>query len=311
MAEAIELIGQLLDGWTERIEYRVTAQLHTSQCTAWMTYLSFNELRHYQCDCPTTVETRVERRRQGPLLTQLVEAGYRVPQNGSGSGGSGSTNKPEAKIPGNLVRPDEILSRCALVAADHCERWAVPRASGYSRDSRLATDLATLRIYVSGEVICRSPSSQRAYSGELVYVEASSRAPSSEEVDDLRHDLAKIVRQGRLFLGYDSDTEAIGDTVCGDCGGVLRVGKDMPSDVRCAGSPETPPCGKVYPWRTWASELARSGPRLVPTDAAVLASGIPRGSLYRLRSEGRLTKYGGVGKGRALWDIAEVLAYGS
>ncbi|WP_435111889.1 helix-turn-helix transcriptional regulator [Nocardiopsis synnemataformans] len=49
-------------------------------------------------------------------------------------------------------------------------------------------------------------------------------------------------------------------------------------------------------------------PRLVDTEAAELYTGRPRTTLYRWAHEGRVTKYGTRGKGRALWNLNELPA---
>lgn len=91
-----EVVGQLVDGWNEKIEYRVVIG--------------------------EVAEKRVERRWQPSLIHQLQAAQYVVPcKGGDGSGGGGAANKPASKTPGNLEQPDEILhsiERTALELAD-------------------------------------------------------------------------------------------------------------------------------------------------------------------------------------------------
>src|SRR5258708_40284254 len=94
------LLEQLLDGWNERVEYAVHVQLHTYECHEAMVLMTITDLRHYECDCPSTKEYRVDQRWQAPMLTQLVEAGFSVPPQRDKSGGGTSVKKPPEKVTG-------------------------------------------------------------------------------------------------------------------------------------------------------------------------------------------------------------------
>ncbi|KPI09914.1 hypothetical protein OV450_3405 [Actinobacteria bacterium OV450] len=68
-------------------------------------------------------------------------------------------------------------------------------------------------------------------------------------VDDVRACLRTfrhLARRARWLLGYDVPTTYLDGHVCDQCGGALRVAIDWSSDIRCAGRPDAPPCGKEY-----------------------------------------------------------------
>lgn len=71
----------------------------------------------------------------------------------------------------------------------------------------------------------------------------------------IRRDLEALVRQARVTLGYEAPQRILADTVCGNCGGALRVASDAQSDVKCAGTESEPPCGTVYKRWEWMELL--------------------------------------------------------
>jgi len=272
-----ELVEQLLDGWSERIEYAVSVPVHTQDCHDTIISLSIQEVRHYECDCPRRKELRAERRKQGALCTQLVEAGYSVPVTGGGPGGS----KPGSRVPGNLLRPDEILSRLA----DVCEVWAYDATGGLEYQP--------------------APINVRLRRAEQLLREMATWETDTDPDDarDTVRALHGIVRQARVFLGYDSTWTLIADTRCGECGGQLLVEREGAAEVRCED------CRASYPWQAWLELHETSGPRLVDTPAALIVAGLRNPStLYSWASRGHVTRYGGAGNGNALWDVAELKA---
>jgi len=70
-------------------------------------------------------------------------------------------------------------------------------------------------------------------------------------VDDIAHAVHTWVDRAQRVLGLKTSEAMFADTVC-DCGGALAVGRDvMRTDVRCAGSPSAPSCGKRYGPADW------------------------------------------------------------
>ncbi|MFE6846551.1 hypothetical protein [Streptomyces sp. NPDC057686] len=71
----------------------------------------------------------------------------------------------------------------------------------------------------------------------------------SADPDDTRACLRAfrdLRRRARWLLGYDPPTTLLDGHVCDHCGGALRVATDWSTDIRCAGHPDTPPCGTEY-----------------------------------------------------------------
>lgn len=279
LEDLTRIITDFTSGWGERIEYAIQYQTHTDGCAAQMAQVPHAQLKHYECQCSTARELRAETRHQDSLIAQLVDAKWHVPQNGSSSGGNGgSVNKPESKIPGNLAGPDELLQRLATTACEYAEAWDVH---------------ATPPGVVSGWL--------RAL---------LAAAPDRDDPDDIHqllHDLRQHHHRARVLLGYDSDTQFLNETC--DCGGLLRVARDLDTraEVRCAGTTANLPCGARHPWKTWLDMGNRS--RLVPTDAAAEYANLHRNRLYRLAHDGKITRYGGSGKGQALWDLNQLAEY--
>ena len=83
----------------------------------------------------------------------------------------------------------------------------------------------------------------------------------AEARPDLARDTLKLtdkwVRQARAALRVTVSDAQFGSTVCGNCGGGLSVAWDNSSDVRCVGTPETPPCGETYPMSEWVALYER------------------------------------------------------
>lgn len=95
----VDALAEVIDrfvgvGWNERVSFMVAVNVNGEQ----------------------VYERRTESRRQAPYLTQLAQSVYYVPVRG---GGGGSVNKPESKIPGNLVRPDELMCEVQEIATKY------------------------------------------------------------------------------------------------------------------------------------------------------------------------------------------------
>lgn len=221
-----DTIKQIVIGWTERIEYAIETQQHVDACATDRAWMTTGRLKHYTCYCPKARELRAESRTQPSLIQQLTESAYHVPQNGTGGGGS--VNKPESKIPGNLAAPDELLRRLTETTFNAIVAWGLIGAPWAPADN-------LRQLHVAAQDPDRDP----------------------EDIHQLLHELRHIVRQARVQLGYDSQTVTFADTSCPECGGLLRVTRDIDrrTEVRCAGTPANLPCGARYPWHTWIDLL--------------------------------------------------------
>jgi hypothetical protein len=120
---------------------------------------------------------------------------------------------------------------------------------------------------------------------------------------EIREAFRTHIKAARIMLGYDVRRKALPDTPCGQCAGVLVVAEDSDSDVQCVS------CGHRYRRHEWVRLLSRiSG--LVDTVTAVAYTGRPVGTLYRWKSEGRVTAYAAAGtRGTPRWDLAELPQY--
>lgn len=278
--ELSRLVGELCDGWHERIEYSVRVQTHDRWCQEIQRGMTVPQLRHLTCVCPEVIERRAETREQAPLLTQLVASMYHDPTPTADDNGGGGGGKPKSKPPGNLVRPELLLWNLAGKVEEIYAGWVGPGLS-----SRIEDITPNLRTLVD-----------------------VAEARLADEVGTAVHIIGSIVRKIRSNLGYESDFKLFAETVCGSCGGALRVDVDRPTDVRCAGTPARPPCGETYPWETWGQLLA-AGPVLADTKTAVACMGVTRSTLYSWASRGHVTRYGGSGRDEARWDLDELKTY--
>jgi hypothetical protein len=165
------------------------------------------------------VEFRVETRKHPPLLVQLkmmTEKLVRPRQEGSSGGKAGT-------------RPPGAFEAAALI--DEIWRYAHDVRSEWRHDERLAVRTTVARTLDS--------------------VLTLAGMQDVDAVRDVSWHLRKFARQGRVILGHDVPTRAYADSVCGTCGGELRVPVDGAGPVFCAGSPETAPCGTKYTPTDW------------------------------------------------------------
>lgn len=100
------LVGQIVDGWYEKIEYNKPVQVHTDLCRNLRWKCPPARLRHYVCRCMIRLEPRTDRVRQAPLLDQLVGevSGYSPISFGARWG------KPSSRPPGCLDMMDLVDS---------------------------------------------------------------------------------------------------------------------------------------------------------------------------------------------------------
>ncbi len=114
-----------------------------------------------------------------------------------------------------------------------------------------------------------------------------------------------LVNRTRIMLGYETPKVALADSPCPDCNGILVVARDAHSDVKCVGDSLRPACGKVFRREDWA-DLLEAVNALVNTTTAVTYTGRPVGTINRWATEGRITRHGKTGPGKALWDVREL-----
>ncbi|MFJ9413060.1 hypothetical protein ACIRPT_02700 [Streptomyces sp. NPDC101227] len=169
-------------------------------------------------------EKRAESRWHPPLLIELRCAASRdVFTTGKGGGGSGG--KPGSRPPGSLIFLDLIREIRAVARKARADWNAAATGAGLP----VAYELRSL-------------------------VGLAQSMPESD-VRDVTWTLKRLTKTARIQLGYEIPSRTLAETVCGACGGVLKVADDASSDVWCSGTSETPPCGQVYPKEEWVSML--------------------------------------------------------
>lgn len=233
------LVGQLVDGWEERIEYHVNIQTHVTLCQIRRSAMSPAKRKHHQCGCPLHTEARARSSIQSPLMDQLQEAVTEPTVTGGGEGGA--TDKPHSVAPGNQEAL-ELSLRVSQAAIRHYQQL---RAALYPDHAP--------GIRVSGPNALRQIADWCAMAGDGT-VECG-----EDLVCEVKEDLRKLVRSARIILGYDSPQRMLESTVCGTCGGALIVADDASTDVRCIGTPDAPSCGtRYYRWQ-WIDLLEGEG----------------------------------------------------
>lgn len=230
------LVGQLADGWEERIEYHVNIKRHISLCVIWQSAMTPARRKHYECACPVTTEERAKTVQCASLIDQLQEA---VTEPVSGNGGDGASgDKPHSNAPGN----QEALGKLQEIKSRAFEWYWRLHGALYPehQDSRTLTAVSALRTLPDW---CAIATDSEMY----------------DLVRDVKEDLRKAVRSARFILGYDVPYKMLAESLCGECGGALIVADDASSDVRCIGTPEAAPCGKKYYRWQWIELLDGEG----------------------------------------------------
>ncbi|WP_146132522.1 hypothetical protein [Streptomyces solincola] len=211
------LVDQLIRGWTERIHYRVAVP---------------TDCAHINCKCVAATEARAQTITHAGLLDQLKlfqQQGDPGPRDGAERG---APNKPGSRPPGNMKGfhlLDEISVEIMSFGQECAER------AGYGPDVAL--------VSVAGNL------------GNIRRLSTSAYDRDELLAYDIRNRLRGWVRRCRLALAHDQPDEMLADTVCGECGGGLAVGRGAETDVRCVGTPEQPPCGVRYGRQDWVALL--------------------------------------------------------
>lgn len=233
--QVADFVGQLLDGWEERLEYGVLIQQHGPLCRLWRAAISPARRKHYGCECPQALEGRARSAAQLPLIVQLQEAVTEPIASGGGEGGA--TDKPHSVAPGNQEALD-LLLRVTQSAIGHYQRLRMELYPDHGPAIRI-----------------NGPNALRQIADWCAMASDGTVECGYELVCEVKDDLRKLVRSARIILGYDSPQRMLAQTVCGDCGGALIVADDATSDVRCIGTPDAAPCGNRYYRWDWINLL--------------------------------------------------------
>lgn len=181
-------------------------------CDGW------SERREFAVRAGLTTEVRIESVTHPGLLVQLRTLTHpivRAKQEG-GSGGKAGTKPPGAFEAASLI--DEVGRYAHSVRVDWCpEREPLRTTVGRT----------------------------------LLLLQHTARMRTEVEVRDVSWHLKGFVRQARVVVGHDVPTRAFADTVCGNCGGELRVPMDGAGPVFCAGKPSASACGTKYGRNDW------------------------------------------------------------
>lgn len=185
----------------------------------------WDERIEYMVSINQNIERRAQTIRHPALLDELRTFAHDgVLPSASLDSSGGSSNKPGSKPP------------CGLDAAD-----LVMEIASYARNCRWAfTDYGPSkgpRRLIAEE--CRG------------LVSIAQTSATDEDIDDFLRAMRSFVRRAKILLGHEQPSMAIQGTVCGECGGTLRVAIDASTDVRCAGLPGQPGCGTRYPRHQW------------------------------------------------------------
>ena len=179
-------------------------------CDGW------SERREYAVRVNLHIEMRVETVTHESLITQLQTLTQPLirPKDNNGGGGGG---KPGSKPPG-AFQSAALLDELYCYANSVIFEW---QAWSYSQRNM------------------RGPSVLR-------HLHESSATRTTEEVSEVSWNLAQFIRKAKCLTGHDAPTRAFDATVCGECGGQLRIAIDNVGGVFCAGTPSTTPCGTRY-----------------------------------------------------------------
>ncbi|GGR51830.1 hypothetical protein [Streptomyces roseolus] len=216
-----ENCATLGDGYRERVEYKLPVKYHDKDtCTGGA-----------ECACPVREENRTRLVRRSGLLEQLREFQKNRDTDRNPKAARGAPRiKTAGRPPGDVT--------------------------GF-----LALDEITCDAYMSLDLIFIEAGRDRTWlSAPLKGVFQGLPYQVAQFIDarpDLAHDTLKLtdkwVRQAKSALRVNASDAMFGDTVCGNCGGGLSITWDNSSDVRCVGTPETPPCGETYPMSEWVA----------------------------------------------------------
>lgn len=192
-------------------EWELLAHQVSILCDGW------SERREYSVRVNYFTEMRVETITHLSLIQQLRNMTHPLVRAKSNDGGGGG-GKPGSKPPGEF-QSAALLDELRSYAHGIVEEWA--------------THLAGRHLH-------------RSLHSELRIMHQCSQVREAEEVREVSYHLARHIRQAKVILGHDAPSRAFDATVCGECGGQLRIAIDNVGGVFCAGSIYSGPCGTRY-----------------------------------------------------------------
>lgn len=233
--DRIEDNCQLLwDGYTERVDYVVEVAYHRGACQ----YHGKSTLPKDDCECPVVSEKRTRQIKRKGLLHQLQEFKENKDTDRELKAERGA---PRIKVAG---RPPGDLG--GFFTLDEISVEVV------NLTDRVLEEVGRDRTWASQSVfgILRGLSGQVAH-----FVEAR---PDQARVLDKA--CSKWVDLARSTLKISTRDTIFDSVVCGNCGGGLSTpaGNRGEADVRCVGTPDTPPCGETYPPSDWLTLYERT-----------------------------------------------------
>lgn len=230
MERLTENVGFLVYGWRDKIEYVVPVRYHDKgQCT------SATRIRNGdKCDCPTKDEKRTRHVQVDCLLDQLKE--YTKSKD--------VDRNPKAARQAPRVKKVKYM----------------PELNGFFTLDEITCDIyMTLdRAYEEAGIdrtVTSRPLSELL--GGLVIQMGGIAETHTDLVADMVKATAKWVGMARRTLNLTVADAQFGSTVCENCNGGLAIAWDNSSDVRCIGTPTTPPCGHTYPMSEWVGLYER------------------------------------------------------
>ncbi|MER5252915.1 hypothetical protein [Streptomyces sp. NPDC002855] len=217
-----DLVGQLVNGWHERIEYKERIVTHTPDC-------SKRHIVNYKaCSCPESIEARAKSVRQVSLLAQLSMHNQALIKGGS----QGGRSAPGSRIPGDITALD-LLTKIKETA------------------TRLRHDMWVVEGKFISDWQYRRPESTAMILSGIVIDARKMQWDSPQTMRVVIKSLRECVAEARMLLGYEAPSRKLRDVVCGTCGGTLKVAADAQSNVWCGGTIDTPSCGTVYVREEW------------------------------------------------------------
>lgn len=217
-----ENIRLLTSGWGDRVEYNLPVVYHRAHCEVAVT-------KNGACECPAINEKRSKWVTSPGLLDQLQEYAKHADLGAEPRAERGTPGKAKSRPPTSMAGfflLDEIIAE-AYTLVDR-----VMREAGRTAEIMPIRGVLNQLPYQCRQIIDDYP----------------------HLVNEIWSATAKWVEKAQRVLGIRTSEGTFADTVCGDCGGALAIGRDLTrTDVRCIGTPAARACGKRYGLRDWMS----------------------------------------------------------
>jgi hypothetical protein len=220
-------VQSLVIGTRESIEYTVPVAYHRLDACE----LKGANRVTTKCTCPVKDEKRVRSQKKPGLLDQLRDiASYkdvdRNPKSQRGAPRVKTAGKPPGDLSG-VFTLDEIVCDIYVTVDRTLEEAGRDRECAAGPVAEVLSGLTTQIEYFGNE---RPDLARR-----------------------LAQSTDKWVGQAKATLRITVADAMFGDTVCGNCGGGLKIAWDNNSDVVCIGTPSSIPCGETYPMSEWVA----------------------------------------------------------